>query len=540
MREDRLDSWKEIAAYFRRGVRTVRRWEKEEGLPVHRHVHRERGTVYALRSELETWQQTQDTRAPAIAKSPRGKLTARVMIAVLPFEELGGGSDQEYVAEGLTDEMIGHLGRLDPLTISVIARTTMMHYRGMKKTVRQIGQELNVDYVMEGSVRREADRVRVSARLIDVRDQAPIWSGTYDETVRSILALQYQLAHSIGCEIRRELSLDLHTEARDTKTVAPEAYYAYLKGRHFLYSFTPESVRRSVGYLRQAIDADPTYAPSHASLAEAYQQLPVWTDEPSAAVLPLALQAANHALRLDPELADAHASLGLIAANYSWDWAGAERHFQRALTLNPSSSSARQWHAEFLAEMGRFDEALEITDLALKHDPLSRSIMSTRAFVMLLSRRFHEAIAQAEAVLEMDPAYPMALIRLGLAYTAEGRNADALETFRKAWKAAPGLLACRTLVAYAEARAGNAGEARKHLEQLNSLARCRYVPRFLFANICVGLGEHDRAVDYIEQEYQARGWYLLLIGHSPQFDPLRSNPRFQALVGRMKFPVARG
>jgi TolB-like protein/Tfp pilus assembly protein PilF len=535
---ERLESWKEIAVYLKRGVRTVRRWEKEEGLPIHRHVHKKLGTVYAYPSELNEWRDGRRAQAtgPTVPVRQGGRDTStRVLIAVLPFEDLSG-NEQEYLADGLTDEVISQLGRFNPDTLGVIARTTVMQYKGVSRPVRQIADELNVDYVMEGSVRCEADRVRVGVQLIDVRDQAHLWAGTYDQSMRSILALQRDLAVDIGREIRVRLSPERQGNDRDTNTINPEAYHEHLKGRHFLNEFTPESVSRSVEYFRRAIDADPTYAPAWASLAEAYELLPMWISAPPRDFLPLALDAAEHALGLDPNLPGAHASLGLINANYLWDWPRAEGHFQRALELNPNCSPARQWYAEFLAEMGRIDDGLATLEWARAHDPLSRSIRATRAFVLWLGRRFDEAIAETQQILEIDPTYAMALIRLGVAYAGKGLYTDAVRAFRAAEAAAPELPDCVALQGYAHARAGGKREALKQLDRLRRLARRRYVPAFLFGGVYLGLGEHDKALQFMEQEYDARGWYLLLIKQGPQFDPLRSQARFQALMRRLNFP----
>jgi TolB-like protein/tetratricopeptide (TPR) repeat protein len=457
------------------------------------------------------------------------------MIAVLPFQNLSGGSEHEYVADGLTEETISQLGRFSPETLGVIARTTVMQYKGVSRAVREIGDELKVSFILEGSVRREADRVRVTAQLIDVHEQTHLWSGTYEETTRSILAFQGELAADIGRQIQRRVAPP-QTGLSDGRIVHPDAYHAHLQGRHLLNGFTPESVRRSVECFRRATAADPEYAPSYASLAEAYERLPIWVNEPAANTLSLALEAAEHALRLDPDLPEAHASLGLINANYLWDWAKAEAHFQRALELNPSCSPARLWFAEFLAEMGRIDEALETIERARIYDPLSRSIQATRAFVFWLGRRFDDAIAQSEQVLQMAPDYPMALIRLGVACAGKGLYDDAARAFRRAKTAAPALLDCRSLLAYAEALGGNRPAALEQLGELQQLAERRYVPPFVFAMVYLGLGEHTLSLEAMEEEYDARGWYLLMLNRGPQFDVLRPHPRFQALLRRMNFP----
>jgi TolB-like protein/Tfp pilus assembly protein PilF len=532
--QHRLESWKEIAAYLKRGVRTVRRWEKEEALPVHRQIHKKLGTVYAHVQELDAWREGRRAMSPSRGSTPRlPTIATRLMIAVLPFENLTGESDQEYIADGLTEEMIGQLGRVNPETLGVIARTTVMRYKRTNKSVRRIGDELNVDFIVEGSVRSERDRVRVTAQLINARDQAHVWSGACEQAISSILTLQRELAEAIGREIHLKLVPRSSVRAR---AVSPEAYQWHLKGRQLLNEFTPRSVRESVELFGRAIAADPAYAPAYASLAEAHCQLPMWLDEPSATTLPKALVAAEQALKLDPDLPEAYASLGLINTYYLWNWEAAERNFRHALRLNPSCSPARQWYTEFLAEMGRIAEALDVIDTAIVHDPMSRSIHATRAFALTFGRRFDEAIAQAKVVLELDPDYPMALIRIGLAYCAKGMHDEAIAALRRADASSAGLLDCKALLGYAYARAGRRVDALNQLSELRRLAADRYVPPFLFCNITVGLGEYDEAIRSIEQEYDARGWYLLLARHGAQFDPLRSHPHFQLLMRKMNFP----
>jgi TolB-like protein/tetratricopeptide (TPR) repeat protein len=458
------------------------------------------------------------------------------MIAVLPFHNLGQDSEQDYFSDGLTEEMISHFGRLQPESLAVIARTTVMQYRGTTRTAREIGAELRVNYLLEGSVRVEKDRVRVTARLIDVRDQTPLWANTYDQSMRSILAVQSELAADIVREIRLRIGSPLQATPVEQAVVDPVAYRTHLMGRHLLTSFRPAAVQRSVELFRKAIEADPGFGPSYASLAEAYERLPMWIGLPARQTYPLALEAVEKALELDPHLPDALASLGLIHANYLWNWEKAEQCFERALELNPGCSQARQWYAEFLAEMGRTVEALQILEPARISDPLSSGIQSTRAFALLLGCHFDEAIAEAQQVLELDPQYPMALIRLGFACAGKGLYADAVRAFEAAEEAAPGLVDCVALQGYAHGKAGNRHLALARLADLRRLADERYVPPFLFSNIHLGLDEYDDAIRYMEQEYAARGWYLLLIKQGPQFDPLRSHPRFQALLRAMAFP----
>ena len=532
----RLESWKEIAVYFDRGVRTVRRWEKDEGLPVHRHAHQKQGTVYAYAFELDAWRESRRPGSDAgtgPSWRPRARL-GRVMIAVLPFVDLGGSAGE--IADGLTEEMISHLGRLNPETLGVIARTTMMSYRNDGRPVRKIASELKVDYVLEGSVRREADRVRVLARLIDTADQAHIWSKTYDETIRSILSLQRSLAKDVAAGIHLTLKPERDGRRGGSDRVHSAAYEAHLHGRSLLNRFTPEAVRASVEAFQRAITADPAYAPAYASLAEAHQQLSVWTEVPPSSALPPALQAARHALRLDPDLPDAHASLGLINATYLWNWAEADKSFRRALELNPGCSPASQWYGEFLAAIGRCEDAAAVIDAALVHDPLSPALLATRAFTSWMARRFDAAVEDAEAVLDLDPASPMGLIRLGVAHAGKGDIRLAIRAFARATAVAPDLPAAHGLLGYAYGRAGDRERALAALDRLIRLGATRYMPAFPLGIVHLGLGDMETAMGHLEQEYQNRGWSLLLLNRAPQFDPLRGTPRFDALVRRLRFP----
>ena len=476
----KLESWKEIAAYLKRGVRTVRRWEREEGLPVHRQMHRKLASVYADAAEIDRWRGSRTAdgaqRASGILRAAAALGSEKRTIAVLPFQNLSGDVEQDFVADGLTEELINQLGRVNPRTLGVIARTTAMQCRVENKTIDQIAIELGVHWVIEGSVRCEGGRVRATAQLIHARDQVQVWSGTYEQAMISMLVLQRELASDLVREIRVSVAPGRGVTVRDEAALS-DAYCSYLKGRHLLARFTPGAIRASVTAFRQAIDADPVFAPPYAGLAEAYDRLPMWIDQSPSSVLPMALEAAEHALRLDAHLPEAHASLAVVHANYLWDWPKAERHFQRALELNPGCSPARLWYTEFLAEMGRPDEALAIIDRARVEDPLSSAVHTTRAFALLMARRYADAITELGQVLDVDPGYPMALIRLGLAHTFSGRQDEGIRVLQFAADHAPDLLDCRSLLGYALAVAGRRAEAERQLTRLRELAAERYAPR---------------------------------------------------------------
>jgi len=583
---DRLDSWKEIAAYLKREVRTVQRWEDSEGLPVHRHEHKTQSTVYAYKSEVDSWwkerrprleqeppeaepasvvpeasippvagsqvrEQSGDARpAPswrvaagvvavllAVAagaawmlrgcRPPPGN-QAKVMIVVLPFDNVGNDPAQEYIADGFTDEMIMQLGRLEPERLGVIARTTAMQYKKTTKSVDEIGRELGVQYILEGAVRRDADRVRVTPRLIQVSDQSHLWADSYDRELRDILKVQAEVAEAIAGQIRVKLT----ASGSPPGSVDPEAYEAYLQG---LSNWNKRDLQHSIQYYNQAVAKDPNYALAYAGLAEAYTVLgsiPVDVLPPRE-VRPRAKDAAKRALQLDPALDEAHLSLANAYLHYDWDWAAAEREFKKALELNPSNPRAHEWHGHFLIVRGKPQEALNEMKHARELDPLNEIMNSAYIEAYYYSRQYDQAIEQGRRALELYPNSFYIQFWLGSAYREKKMYPEAIATFGRA-KAASGNNPWMVLaLGHAYSVSGNTAEAKNAITELERISRTRYVPALYTAVIYIGLGDKDKAFQWLNKAFAERTDRLVYLNAEPVADPLRSDPRFRDLARRI-------
>ena len=333
------------------------------------------------------------------------------MLAVLPFENLTGDPAQDYLSDGLTEEMIAQLGRLDPEHLGVIARTSVMHYKHTTEQAGQIGRELGVQYVLEGSLRRESDRVRVTAQLVQMKDQTHIWSRQYDRELKSLLALQGEIAQETADEIQLTLGKGHKLWATDRKVASPTSYQAYelyLKGRYFWNKRTKDGFQQAADYFQQSIANDPNYARAYAGLADTYALMSSWSFVPQTEAIPKARAAALRALQLDDSLAEAHTSLALIAENYDYDWQTAEKEYRRAIQLDPQYATAHQWYAECLSFQGRFPEALEESERARQLDPLSLIIATDHAVILYFARQYDRAIEQFRAVLAMEPNFARA------------------------------------------------------------------------------------------------------------------------------------
>jgi TolB-like protein/DNA-binding winged helix-turn-helix (wHTH) protein len=338
----------------------------------------------------------------------------RIMLAVLPFENLTGDAGQDYFSDGLTEEMIAQLGHLDPAHIGVIARASVMHYKHAQVQLPQIAQELGVQYVIEGSVRRESDKVRINTQLIQVKDQVPLWSRQYDRELSHLLVLQGEIAQDVGDEILLALG-DGRTPASGRLAIASpttsyEAYDFYLKGRYFWNKRTGQGFQQAAEYFQQAIDKDLNYAPAYAGLADTFALMSSYGFAPQGEFIPKARAAALKALQIDETLAEAHASLAVIAQNYDWDWQTAEKEYRRAIQLDPDYATGHQWYAECLGFQGQFDEAFAESERARKLDPLSLIIAADNAALLYFSRQYDRSIEEFRRVLEMEPNFPRAYV----------------------------------------------------------------------------------------------------------------------------------
>ncbi|MGB9030705.1 MAG: tetratricopeptide repeat protein, partial [Acidobacteriaceae bacterium] len=458
----------------------------------------------------------------------------RVMLAVLPFENLTGDPGQEYFSDGMTEEMIAQLGEMDPQHLGVIARTSVMHYKSGKPSLEQIGRELGVQYVLEGSVRRDADKVRITAQLIQMKDQSHLWSRSYDRELKSTLALQSEIAQQIAGEIQLALGRDkfaLATEPTPRSFTSYEAYDLYLRGRYFWNRRTTEGFRQAIDYFQQAIAKDPGYAQAYAGLADCYVLMAAYSGVPPAEFVERARAAAQKALQLDEGIAEAHTSLALITENYDWDWPLAEKEYRRAIELNPNYATAYQWYAEDLTWLGRFDEAERASERARELDPLSLIIAADNGMIFYYSRQYDRAATKLNAVLEMDPNFSRGhMVRYS--YIEKGEFAEALADIEKC-RTQFGMVAYWSSLAYTLGRAGRAAEAQHALDELEELNRTQPVAPDAFSWAYAGMGDKDKTLFWLNRAYAQRSNAMTVLKVEPAYDFLRGDPRFQDLLHRV-------
>jgi TolB-like protein len=541
--DDRLDSWKEIAAFLKRGVRTVQRWEHTEGLPVHRHQHAKLGSIYALKSEVSAWWDSRGAQLeskaasqPPVRKSPGAKRR----LLVLPFVNLSADAGQEYLSDGLTEEMITRLACLDPGRLGVIARSTAMSYKGGAKRADQIAAELELDYILEGSVRAAGHRIRVTAQLIGTREDAHLWAQNYDRDLSDVLDVQADVAAAIAREVRLALPPAEHAAEAAGRAVDPEAYKAFLMGRYLMNQMTAAGLAQSIPWFERAIEKAPDHAPAHAGIAQASGLLATVPFDALAPhqAMPKAAAAARKALELDASLPEAHGALGLVLHHYEWNWTEAEKAYQRALELNPDYTAVLLRYAWLLLALGRAADALALIEraqgIAQEIDPhLIVVVRATRAAAFYFAREFDRSIAECREALELDPGDFLLHFLLGRALVRKGRVREGAAVFtavKAAWEDVPLLAAGAGL---ALALAGQTAAATRVLRRLKEQRKHRNVPATYLGILCGGLRDYEGALEWMERAYEERADGLTLLNAEPMLDGFRNDPRFQDLVRRV-------
>ena len=484
-------------------------------------------------SAYVAWHKSSSARQAASAPAAPPKQ----MLAVLPFENLTGDPTQDYFSDGLTEEMIGQLGQLDPQHLGVIGRNSVMRYKTNHEPTDEIGRELGVKYLLEGSVRRDADKVRVSAELVQVGSLASIWSREYDRQLQDVLTLQSEIAREIAGEIH--LTLDAATAAgtpaSHSQTAAErDSYDLYLRGLYFWNKRGANNINRATDYFQQAAEKDPNSARAYAGLANSYALVSGYAGVPPKDLLKKADDAARRAVELDGNLAEAHVARAVVAQDCDWDWATAESEYQRAIELNPNYATAHHWYGEYLGLMGRFDESRAEFERARELDPLSLIIQADTAVGLYYARDYDGAIRQFQAVLDLDSGFPRTGI-LPLAYVRKGKSDEAfawLDT--KKWGDTEPWYWATT--AYVDAHAGKPDDARIALDKLIRMNERQQVDPLYLANAYVGLNDRDHAFEWLGKAEALHSVSLTSLKVDPLYDPLRSDPRFAALLHEMNFP----
>jgi TolB-like protein/DNA-binding winged helix-turn-helix (wHTH) protein len=468
-----------------------------------------------------------------LSRRPRGParsagLTIR-SVAVLPLENLSGDPNQDYLAEGMTDELITDLAQIHSLR--VVSRTSVMQFNATRKSLGVVARRLNVDAVVEGTIVKSGDRVRVNAQLIEAADDRHLWAQSFEREAHDLMRLEDSVAQAIAESIRANLSPAERARMRAAGPVDPQAYEDYLWGRYYWNKRTPEGLRRALEYFEQATKKDPNFAGGYAGLADCYVLLSDYNVAPAEEAFPKAKVAADHALALDPRAFAAHAALGDFHFRYDWNWGAAEKEYREAIALNPNYADGYHRYAEFLVMMGRFDEGLQASEKAAALDPLSLIVQADRAWLLYLARRDSQALEALERVIEHEPSFPLAYIYLGEVYEQQHQYAKSLAAFRKADELSGGHRGAIG-VAYTDALAGRRREASR-VE--HSLERWPVPPEVGIAVVCGALGENDRAFRWLKRAYRDRSAALIYLKVLPLFDPLRNDPRYSAMLRRVGF-----
>ena len=571
---ERLDSWKEIAAYLKRDESTVRRWENE-GLPVRRHIHKSKPTVYGYKSEIDVWWNDGHARLEVVEKTTPGRrwrlvrwATAGLLllalglglnvvgvrdrllgrpiageitsIAVLPLKNLSGDPAQDYFADGMTEALITELGKIS--TLQVISHQSVLGYRQTAKPLPQIARDLKVNALLEGTALRSGGKVRITVNVVQAVPERHLWAESYELDQRDVLTVQGEVARGVAGQIRVRLMPQEQARLANSRPVDPEAYEAYLLGRAYSYKAitTRTSWARAKEYFEKAIEKDPGYAPAYASLAVLYMHM---RGAPTRDARDIRLQArrwAEKALKLDDTLAEAHTALARIAQQ-EWDWAGAEREYRRAIEFNPSYPTAHIWYAQYLWAMLRSDESAAEAKRAQQLDPVSPFVNTWAGAAYFYAGRADEGMASMQKALELDPSFSDASLVLARAYLAQGMYERAISELQKVRMLNEKESLVLGALAHVYARAGQREEALKLLGELKRIEADErgFVPPFGIIWAYAGLGDKEQAFAWLERSYQEHHDRIVWLNVDPLLEPLRSDPRFHDLVRRVGLPTAK-
>src|SRR5271157_90409 len=472
-----------------------------------------------------------DSREPTSSTASRAPI---VSVAVLPLQNLSGDPAQEYFADGMTEALTTNLAQIRALR--VISRASANHYKHTQKLMPEIARELGVEGVVDGSVLRSQDFVRVTAQLVHGPSDEHLWAKSYQRELRDVLAMQSEVALAIATEVQIRLTHAEKARLSTPREVKPEALEAYLRGRYFWNRRTEEALDKGIDYFKRSILEDPNYAPAHAGLADCYTMLAWNSMRPPKDALPKAKASALTALKLDDQLAEAHSSLAVSLLFHDWDWAGAEREFQRAIELNPSYGVARPWYAFELSALGRDVEACTESQRALRTDPLSLPISVSSGLVFYLARQYDQALEVCQKILEMDPTgFYQGYFVIGRAYERKGMYGEAVQALETAVRLSHRNPHMLDALGHVLASSGKTAEAIQLIDELQGRITRVYTSPFNIAMIYAGLGQKDEALEWLEKAYEDHSVWMIFVNAYPIFDFLRPDPRFQDLVRRMGF-----
>jgi TolB-like protein/DNA-binding winged helix-turn-helix (wHTH) protein/Tfp pilus assembly protein PilF len=455
-------------------------------------------------------------------------------IAVLPLKNLSGNPGDEYFADGMTDELITNLAKISALRVT--SYTSVSKYKTTSKPLPQVAQELQVDGIIEGSVLRSGDQVRITAQLIYAPRDQHLWAEEYQRYVRDVLYLQREVARDIAEQVRVTLTPNEQKRLATAGAVDPVAYESYLRGRSFWNQRSEASLLKAIDQFNKAIEADPGYAPAYSGLADCYTTLGYLSYLDPLDAFPRARDAATKALELDPSLAEAHTSLAYFNLYHAWNWAEAENEFKKAIELNPNYATAHDWYSYYLMAMGRFDDAWKEVNRAHELDPLSVTISTDIGFNYYYRRSYDEAINQLRATLSVSPKFPLAHLWLGRAYQQKKMYSEAIDEFNKTDAALPGWVVTIAGMGHAYGEWGHQAEAKQVLVRLNEMAREKYVTPYGVALVYAGLGDKDQAFAWLNKAVAGRSHWLVWLNRDPRWDRIRSDPRFDDLQKRVGLP----